>query len=147
MKIKQKLTWNQNPQKKERDQEQLKPMCCQRQGGTREGTDPLQQPEPEQQIEEVRSPATHHPLQARSWKYQSFHPLDQIISDIEKGVQTRSDLNNFYLFSRFLSYIEPKNIFDALQDTDWVMAMQEELHQFEEIMCGTWGLNHLTEPS
>jgi len=31
----------------------------------------------------------------------------------------------------FLSNIEPKNINEALPDSDWVTAMQEELHQFE----------------
>ena len=31
----------------------------------------------------------------------------------------------------FLSQEEPKKIEDALQDPDWVIAMQEELNQFE----------------
>jgi len=31
----------------------------------------------------------------------------------------------------FLSNIEPKNINEALPDSDWVTVMQEELHQFE----------------
>ena len=31
----------------------------------------------------------------------------------------------------FLSKMEPKNIEDALTDPDWVVAMQEELNQFE----------------
>jgi len=47
------------------------------------------------------------------------------------GVQTRSQLKNFCAFYAFLSDIEPKNVNEALADSDWVIAMQEELHQFE----------------
>ena len=31
----------------------------------------------------------------------------------------------------FLSNIEPNNVNETLADSDWVIAMQEELHQFE----------------
>jgi len=31
----------------------------------------------------------------------------------------------------FFFLIEPKNVYEALVDSDWVTAMQEELHQFE----------------
>jgi len=34
-------------------------------------------------------------------------------------------------FYAFLSYIEPKNVYEALANSDWISAMQEELHQFE----------------
>ena len=27
--------------------------------------------------------------------------------------------------------MEPKNVYKALTDSDWIMAMQDELHQFE----------------
>ena len=74
---------------------------------------------------------TTDPLTPRPWKHQSSHPLDQILSDLNKGVQTRSKLKNFCAFYAFLSYIEPKNINEALADSDWVTAMQEELNQFE----------------
>ena len=67
----------------------------------------------------------------RPWKHQSSHPLDQIISDINTGVQTKSKLRNCCTFYAFLSNIEPKNVHKALADSDWVTAMQEELHQFE----------------
>jgi len=46
-------------------------------------------------------------------------------------VQTRSKLKNFCTFYAFLSKIEQKNVNEALADSDWVIAMQEELHQFE----------------
>jgi len=66
-----------------------------------------------------------------TWKHYRSHPLDQILSDLNLGVQTRSRLKNFCAFYAFLSNIEPKNVNDALADSDWVIAMQEELHQFE----------------
>jgi len=71
------------------------------------------------------------PLTPQPWKHQSSHPLDQIFSDINIGVQTRSKLKNFYAFYAFLSNIESKNVNEALADSDCVTAMQEELHQFE----------------
>jgi len=71
------------------------------------------------------------PITSRPWKHQSSHPLDQILSDLDIGVQTRSKRKNFYTFYAFLSNIEPKNVNEALTDSDWVTAMQEKLHQFE----------------
>jgi len=46
-------------------------------------------------------------------------------------VQTRSKPKNFCAFYAFLSNIELKNVHEALTNSDWVTAMQEELHQFE----------------
>jgi len=47
--------------------------------------------------------------------------------------QTIEDLSLriFVLTNAFLSNIEPKNVYEALVDSDWITAMQEELHQFE----------------
>jgi len=69
----------------------------------------------------------------RPWKHQSSHPLDQILSNINTGVQTRSKLKNYCAFYAFLSTIESKNVNETLVDLDWVTVMQEELHQFERI--------------
>jgi len=46
-------------------------------------------------------------------------------------VQTRFQLKNFCAFYAFLFEIEPKNVNEALADSNWVTTMQEELHQFE----------------
>ena len=62
------------------------------------------------------------------WKHQSSHSLDQILFDINTGVQTRSKLNNYCAFDAFLSTIKPKNINEALAYSDWIMAMHEEFH-------------------
>ena len=53
------------------------------------------------------------------------HPLDTIIGDISRGVQTRSRLASFYEHFSFVSSIEPKKIDEALEDVDWVNAMHE----------------------
>jgi hypothetical protein len=58
------------------------------------------------------------------------HPLDTIIGDISRGVQTRSKLASFCEHFSFVSFIEPKNIEGALKDVDWVNAMHEELNNF-----------------
>jgi len=46
-------------------------------------------------------------------------------------VQTISKLKNYCAFYAFLSPIELKNVNEGLADSDWVTAMQEELHLFE----------------
>jgi hypothetical protein len=58
------------------------------------------------------------------------HPLDSIIGDILRGVQTRSTLVSFCEYFLFVSSIEPKKIDEALLDVDWVNAMHEELNNF-----------------
>ncbi|GKD92314.1 putative ribonuclease H-like domain-containing protein [Tanacetum coccineum] len=80
------------------------------------------------------------------------HPKEQIIGDINSATQTRrmikmseehamisyinkqrrtnhKDYQNC-LFACFLSQIEPKKVIQALADSSWVEAMQEELLQF-----------------
>ena len=58
------------------------------------------------------------------------HPLDTIIGDISRGVQTRSRLASFYEHFSFVSSIEPKKIDEALKDVDWANAMHEEFNNF-----------------
>ena len=59
-------------------------------------------------------------MNPRPWKHQSSHPLDQILFDINTGVQIRSKLKKYCAFYAFLSTIEPKNVKEALVDSDWV---------------------------
>ncbi|KAI3735652.1 hypothetical protein L6452_15160 [Arctium lappa] len=66
-------------------------------------------------------------------KWTRAHPLHQIIGDPSTPVQTRSTTANDCLFSSFLSHIEPSTVSEALNDPDWVIAMQEELNQFETL--------------
>jgi hypothetical protein len=59
------------------------------------------------------------------------HPLNSIIGDISRGVQTRLRLASFYEHFLLVSSIEPKKVDEALKDVDWVNAMHEELNNFK----------------
>ena len=67
----------------------------------------------------------------KSWKFSSNHPIDQILGEPSSKVMTRSSLRNIFNNVAFVSQYEPKNINEAEQDESWMMAMQEELNQFE----------------
>jgi hypothetical protein len=75
--------------------------------------------------EEPRSP---HPRVHQA--IQRDHPVDTILGDIHKGVTTRSRVAHFCEHYSFVSSIEPHRVEEALQDSDWVMTMQEELNNF-----------------
>jgi hypothetical protein len=61
---------------------------------------------------------------------QRDHPMNSILGDIHKGVTTRSRVAHFCEHYSFVSSIEPYRVEDALRDSDWVLAMQEELNNF-----------------
>jgi hypothetical protein len=61
---------------------------------------------------------------------QRDHPIDTILGDIHKGVTTRSRVAHFCEHYSFVSSIEPHRVEEALQDSNWVVAMQEELNNF-----------------
>nr|XP_043633206.1 uncharacterized protein LOC122604377 [Erigeron canadensis] len=71
-------------------------------------------------------------------KWTKAHPIDQIIGDSSRGVQTRRASNEQCLYVIFLSLIEPKKIGEAMEDPSWLLAMQEELHQFERNKVWYW---------
>nr|GEW31497.1 hypothetical protein [Tanacetum cinerariifolium] len=75
------------------------------------------------------------------------HPVNQIIGDLNSASPARSmkrvvkeqgrlnQINNedfhTYMFACFLSQEEPKKVHQALKDSSWIEAMQEELLQFK----------------
>ncbi|KAL8121917.1 hypothetical protein AgCh_018593 [Apium graveolens] len=67
----------------------------------------------------------------RQTVWNKAHPFELIIGDPDVRVRTRRATQNECLFSGFLSEMEPKKIEEALTDPDWVIAMQDELNQFE----------------
>jgi hypothetical protein len=83
----------------------------------------------EDQVMEEEAPRAP-PTQVRA-TIQRNHPVDQIMGDISKGVTTRSRLAIFCECYSFVSSIEPFRVEEALQDPDWVLAMQEELNNFK----------------
>ena len=68
--------------------------------------------------------------QIRPTRISSSYPPDQILGDPNLGVRTRSSYRNLSQIA-LISKIEPKTIEEALPDPDWIIAMQEELTQFE----------------
>jgi hypothetical protein len=81
--------------------------------------------EDKQEVQGQRSP---HPRVHQA--IQRDHPMNSILDDIHEGVTTRSRVAHFYEHYSFVSSIEPYRVEDALRDSDWVLAMQEELNSF-----------------
>jgi hypothetical protein len=91
------------------------------QGGDEDNEDK----EDDQKIQGQRPP---HPRVHQA--IQRDHPVNSILGDIHKGVTTRSRVAYFCEHYSFVSFIEPYRIEDALRDSDWVLAMLEELNNF-----------------
>jgi transposase InsO family protein len=98
--------------------------------GEYEGVDdevPLDQvDDDEEQIQ--RQPSVPHPRVHHT--IQRYHPVDNILGSIKRGVTTRSRLAIFCEFYSFVSSLEPLKVEEALGDPDWIIAMQEELNNF-----------------
>jgi len=73
-----------------------------------------------------------------SFKYKSSHPEDQIIGNKDSPRRTRSYFRQEESMIRLLSVIEPATVDEALSDDGWILAMQEELNQFQR--NDVWGL-------
>jgi hypothetical protein len=56
---------------------------------------------------------------------QRGHPVDNILGSIQRGVTIRSRLSNFCAFYSFVSSLEPFSVEQALEDPDWIIAMEE----------------------
>jgi hypothetical protein len=78
--------------------------------------------------QEVQGQRPPHPRVHQA--IQRDHPVNSILGDIHKGVTTRSRIAHFCEHYSFVSSIEPYRIEDALRDSDWMLAMQEELNNF-----------------
>ncbi|GKG00815.1 retrovirus-related pol polyprotein from transposon TNT 1-94, partial [Tanacetum coccineum] len=69
-------------------------------------------------------------------KWTKDHPLDIIIGELERPVSTRLQLHEqalFCYYDAFLSIVKPKTYKDALTQSCWIEAMQEELNEFGRI--------------
>lgn len=55
------------------------------------------------------------------------HPLGKVIGDISTPMKTRRNVSNKVNFYCYVSYLEPKNVIEALEDDSWINAMHEEL--------------------
>ncbi|GJZ84120.1 retrovirus-related pol polyprotein from transposon TNT 1-94 [Tanacetum coccineum] len=67
---------------------------------------------------------------------EQVHPLEQVHGNPSKPVQTRRQLATdpeMCMFALTVSTAEPKNIKEAMADSAWIEAMQDELHQFDRL--------------
>ncbi|GJZ35800.1 gag-pol polyprotein [Tanacetum coccineum] len=74
-----------------------------------------------------------HPSEHRWTK---DHPLEQVIRNPSQSIRTRRQLETdgeMCMFALTVSRTEPKNIKEAMADSAWIEAMQEELHQFDRL--------------
>nr|GEW52788.1 hypothetical protein [Tanacetum cinerariifolium] len=77
-----------------------------------------------------------HQISQHNSKWTKDHPLDNIIDQLSKPVSTRLQLYEQALFcyhDAFLTLVEPKTYKDALTQSCWIEAMQEELNEFERL--------------
>ncbi|GJY52445.1 retrovirus-related pol polyprotein from transposon TNT 1-94 [Tanacetum coccineum] len=70
------------------------------------------------------------------YRWTKDHPLEQVRRNPSKPVQTRRQLATdleMCMFALTMSTAEPKTIKEAMADSAWIEAMQEELHQFDRL--------------
>ncbi|GJU29628.1 retrovirus-related pol polyprotein from transposon TNT 1-94 [Tanacetum coccineum] len=79
---------------------------------------------------------TFNQPQDSEYRWTKDHPLTQVRGNPSKPVQTRRQLATdpeMCMFALTVSTAEPKNIKEAMADSAWIEAMQEELHQFDRL--------------
>ena len=59
------------------------------------------------------------------------HLMKNVPGSLRKGVITRRQLANYCEHHAFVSCVEPQKVYEALEDSDWLNAMHEELNNFE----------------
>ncbi|GJZ59687.1 hypothetical protein Tco_0615503 [Tanacetum coccineum] len=74
--------------------------------------------------------------QSHDYRWTRDHPLEQVRGNPTMPVQTRRQLATdpeMCMFALTVSIVEPKNIKEAMADSAWIEAMQDELHQFDRL--------------
>ncbi|GJY91749.1 retrovirus-related pol polyprotein from transposon TNT 1-94 [Tanacetum coccineum] len=69
--------------------------------------------------------------QSHDFRWTKDHPLEQVRGNPTMPVQTRRQLATdpeMCMFALIVSIVEPKNIKEAMADSAWIEAMQDELH-------------------
>nr|GEX54164.1 hypothetical protein [Tanacetum cinerariifolium] len=77
---------------------------------------------------------TNHPIPHHNSKWTKDHPLNNIIGQLSRPVSTRLQLYEqalFCYYDAFLTSVEPKTYKEALTQSCWIEAMQEELNEFK----------------
>nr|GFC53882.1 hypothetical protein [Tanacetum cinerariifolium] len=79
---------------------------------------------------------TNHPMPHHNSKWTKDHPLNNIIGQLSRPVSTRLQLHEqalFCYYDAFLTSVKPKTYKEALTQSCWMEAMQEELNKFERL--------------
>nr|GEV90193.1 retrovirus-related Pol polyprotein from transposon TNT 1-94 [Tanacetum cinerariifolium] len=74
--------------------------------------------------------------QVFEYRWTKDHPLEQVRGNLSKPVQTRRQLATdpeMCMFALTVSTAKPKNSKEAMANSAWIEAMQEELHQFDRL--------------
>ncbi|GJS19464.1 retrovirus-related pol polyprotein from transposon TNT 1-94 [Tanacetum coccineum] len=69
-------------------------------------------------------------------KWTKDHPLDNIIGELKRPVSIRLQLHEqalFCYYDAFLTLVESKTYKDAITQSCWIEAMQEELNEFKRL--------------
>ncbi|GKE62244.1 retrovirus-related pol polyprotein from transposon TNT 1-94 [Tanacetum coccineum] len=77
---------------------------------------------------------TYHHLE----KWSKVHPLDNIIGNPSRSVSIRKQLATdalWCLYNSVLSKVEPKNFKSAIIEDCWFQAMQDEIHEFDQLQA------------
>nr|GEU49712.1 hypothetical protein [Tanacetum cinerariifolium] len=77
-----------------------------------------------------------HQISEHDSKWTKDHPLENIIGELARPVSTRLQLHEqalFCYYDAFLTSVEPKMYKDALTQSRWIEAMQEELNECERL--------------
>nr|GEX96538.1 hypothetical protein [Tanacetum cinerariifolium] len=80
------------------------------------------------------------------YRWTKDHPLEQVHGNPSKAVQTRRQLETDYemcMFKLTVSTAKPKNIKEAMANSAWIEAMQEELISLTDFRSGNSLTNHL----
>nr|GEY80562.1 retrovirus-related Pol polyprotein from transposon TNT 1-94 [Tanacetum cinerariifolium] len=78
----------------------------------------------------------NHPMPHHNSKWMKDHPLNNIIGQLSRLVSTRLQLHKqalFCYYDDFLTSMDPKTYKEALTQSCWIEAMQEELNEFERL--------------
>ncbi|GJS20320.1 retrovirus-related pol polyprotein from transposon TNT 1-94, partial [Tanacetum coccineum] len=74
--------------------------------------------------------------QSHDYRWTKNHPIEQVLGNPTNPVQTRQQLATdpeMCMFALTVSIVKPKDIKEAMADSGWIEAMQDELHQFDRL--------------
>ncbi|GKC08517.1 retrovirus-related pol polyprotein from transposon TNT 1-94 [Tanacetum coccineum] len=100
---------------------------------------PIPEPSSKESSTQVVIPNNVHSINqppAHINKWTKDHSNDNVIGDPSRPVSTRHKLQDealFFYFDAFLSSVEPKSYKEALTESCWIEAMQEELNEFKRL--------------